>query len=184
MKTHLSSAKGLITLSSNIADNIALIASVRLYEKEIGRRKPYHIITNAETEDDTQRLKKLGADNVVSPSRLVAQRLSAMSVRPDMENLLEQFLYTKNSPIDIEEILVPDYSWIRFKRLKETHLRNITNADIVGIRDINNNFVPMPNGDTLVGTGSKLLVIGTVDGIRLTKRVVKSKHKPEEFKYV
>jgi trkA len=121
---------------------------------------------------------------VVSPSRLVAQRLSAMSVRPDMENLLEQFLYTKNSPIDIEEILVPDYSWIRFKRLKETHLRNITNADIVGIRDINNNFVPMPNGDTLVGTGSKLLVIGTVDGIRLTKRVVKSKHKPEEFKYV
>ena len=184
LKTHLSSAKGLITLSSNIADNIALIASVRLYEKEIDRKKPYHIITNSDSEDDTQRLKKLGADNVVSPSRLVAQRLSAMSVRPDMENLLEQFLYTKSSPIDIEEILVPDYSWIRFKRLKETHLRNITNADVVGIRDINNKFIPMPNGDTLIGTGTKLLVIGTVDGIRLTKRVVKSKHKPEEFKYV
>ena len=101
-----------------------------------------------------------------------------------MENLLEQFLYTKSSPIDMEEILVPDYSWIRFKRLKETRLRNITNADVVGIRDINNKFIPMPNGDTLIGTGTKLLVIGTVDGIRLTKRVVKSKHKPEEFKYV
>ena len=101
-----------------------------------------------------------------------------------MENLLEQFLYTKSSPIDIEEILVPDYSWIRFKRLKETHLRNITNADVVGIRDINNKFIPMPNGDTLIGTGTKLLVIGTVDGIRLTKRLVKSKHKPEELKYV
>lgn len=42
----------------------------------------------------------------------------------------------------------------------------------------------MPNGDTLIGTGTKLLVIGTVDGIRLTKRLVKSKHKPEELKYV
>ena len=33
LKAHLSSAKGLITLSDNIADNIALIASVRLFEK-------------------------------------------------------------------------------------------------------------------------------------------------------
>ena len=63
-------------------------------------------------------------------------------------------------------------------------VRNITNADVVGIRDINNKFIPMPNGDTLIGTGTKLLVIGTVDGIRLTKRLVKSKHKPEELKYV
>lgn len=184
LKTHLSSAKGLITLSPNIADNIALIASVRLYEKEIGRRKPYFVMTNSDNEDDTERLKKLGADSVVSPSRLVAQRLSAMSVRPDMENLLEQFLYKKDSPIDIEEILVPDHSWVRFKRLKETHLRNIANVDVVGMRDMNDKFTPMPTGDTLIGTGTKLLVIGTSEGIRLTKRVIKSKHKPEEFKYV
>ncbi|MGB2553223.1 MULTISPECIES: TrkA family potassium uptake protein [unclassified Campylobacter] len=184
LKTHLSSAKGLITLSSNIADNIALIATVRLYEKEIGRKRPYFIMTNSDNDDDTERLKKLGANSVVSPSKLVAQRLSAMSVRPDMENLLEQFLYKKDSPIDIEEISVPDYSWIRFKRLKETNLRNITNADVVGIRDVNNKFIPMPRGDTLIGTGTKLLVIGTAEAIRLTKKVVKNKHKPEEFKYV
>ncbi|MDO5045063.1 potassium channel family protein [Campylobacter sp.] len=184
LKTHLSSAKGLITLSSNIADNIALIATVRLYEKEIDRKRPYFIMTNSDNDDDTERLKKLGANSVVSPSKLVAQRLSAMSVRPDMENLLEQFLYKKDSPIDIEEISVPDYSWIRFKRLKETNLRNITNSDVVGIRDVNNKFIPMPRGDTLIGTGTKLLVIGTAESIRLTKRVVKSKQKPEEFKYV
>ncbi len=65
-----------------------------------------------------------------------------MSVRPDMENMLEQFLYKKDSPIDIEEIKVPDLSWLRFKRLKETHLRDITNADVVGIRDQNNKFTP------------------------------------------
>ncbi|ANE35893.1 putative potassium channel protein (TrkA domain) [Campylobacter iguaniorum] len=184
LKTHLSSAKGLITLSPNIADNIALIASVRLYEKELGRVKPYFIMTNSENDDDTQKLKKLGANSVVSPSKLVAQRLSAVSVRPDMENMLEQFLYKKDSPIDIEEIKVPELSWLRFKRLKETHLRDITNADVVGIRDQNNKFTPMPKGDTLIGTGSKLLVIGTAESIRATKKLIFSKHKPEEFKYV
>lgn len=184
LKTHFSSAKGMITLSPNIADNIALIATVRLFEKEIGRKKPYFIMTNSDSQDDTERLKKLGANSVVSPSKLVAQRLSAMSVRPDMENLLEQFLYKQDSPIDIEEISVPDYSWVRFKRLKETNLRNITNADVVGIKDVNNKFIPMPKGDTLIGTGTKLLVIGTGESIRLTKRVIKSRHKPEELKYV
>lgn len=182
LKTHLSSAKGVIAISSNIADNIALIASVRLYEKEIGRQKPYFIMTNSDNDDDTERLKKLGADNVVSPSKLVAQRLSAMSVRPDMENLLEQFLYKKDSPIDIEEILVPEYSWVRFKRLKETNLRNITGCDVVGILDSNGKFTAMPSGDTMIGTGSKLLVIGTAHGIILTKKVIKSRHRQEEFK--
>lgn len=184
LKTHLSSAKGLITLSPNIADNIALIASVRLYEKEIGRVKPYFIMTNADNAADTEKLLKLGANSVVSPSKLVAQRLSAISARPDMENMLEQFLYKKDSPIDIEEIKVPDLSWLRFKRLKETHLRDITNADIVGIKDANGKFTPMPKDDTLIGTGSKLLIIGTSEGIRATKKIIFSKHKPEEFKYV
>lgn len=184
LKSHLSSAKGLITLSPHIADNIALIATVRLYEKELGRIKPYFIMTNSDNDNDTQKLIKLGADSVVSPSKLVAQRISAMSVRPDMENILEQFLYKKDSPIDMEEIRVPEASWMRFKRIKETHLRKLTNADIVGITDQNGKFSPMPNGDTLIGTSSKLLVIGTAESIRATKRLIFSKYKPEELKYV
>ena len=59
LKTHLSSAKGLITLSSNIADNIALIASARLYEKELGR-KPYFIMTNAD--DDKLSVESLPSE--------------------------------------------------------------------------------------------------------------------------
>ncbi|MGB5867612.1 MAG: ion channel, partial [Arcobacteraceae bacterium] len=41
LKSHLSSAKGVISLSKNIADSITIIASVRLYEKELGRKSPY-----------------------------------------------------------------------------------------------------------------------------------------------
>ena len=183
LKTHFSSAKGLITLSDNIADNIAMIATARLYEKELGRR-PYFIMTNSNNDDDAIKLTKLGANSVVSATKLVAQRLSAISARPDMENMLEKFLYDKNSALDIEEIKVPDLSWMRFKRIKETRLRSITNADVVGIRDQNNKFTPMPKGDTLIGTGSKLLVIGTAESIRSTKRLIYSKRKPEEFRYV
>ncbi|WP_297916539.1 potassium channel protein [uncultured Campylobacter sp.] len=184
LKAHLSSAKSVITLSPNLADNIAIISLVRLYEKELGRITPYSIMANSDDDSDTQRLKKLGANSIVSPSKLAAQRLSAISVRPDMENILERFLYKKDSLIDIEEITVPDFSWIRFKRLKETRLRDFTNADVVGIKEPNNRFIPMPSGDYLIGTGVKFLVIGTAEGIRNTKKLIRSKYKPQEMRYV
>ena len=184
LKAHLSSAKSVITLSPNLADNIAIISLVRLYEKELGRITPYFIMANSDDDSDTERLKKLGANSIVSPSKLAAQRLSAISVRPDMENILERFLYKKDSLIDIEEITVPDFSWIRFKRLKETRLRDFTNADVVGIKEPNSRFIPMPDGDYLIGTGVKFLVIGTAEGIRKTKKLIRSKYKPQEMRYV
>ncbi len=183
-KSFLSSAKGLITLSENTADNIAQIASTRLYEKELGLKRPYYIITSASSDNDMIKLKKLGADRVISATKLMAERLRAMSLRPDMENMLESLLYRKDAPIDMEEIKVPDHSWMRFKKLKEARLRDITNVSIVGIRDEKDIFLPMPKGDVLVGTGSKLLVIGTAESIRATKRIVRKKQKPEELKYV
>ena len=183
LKSYMSSAKGVITLSKNIADNIAQIASVRLFEKEIGRA-PYHIICNAETLMDIEKLRKLGADRVVSPTKLMAQRVSAMALRPDMENILEKFLYTRDTPLDIEEITVPKHSWLVLKKLKESHLRDVINVSIIGIIQKDGKFIPMPKGSTIIMTESKLLVVGTSKSIIKTKRFIRMKEKPEELKYV
>lgn len=184
MKSHLSSAKGVITLSNNIADNIAVIASVRLYEKEIKRRRPYFVMTNAGSLSDIEKLKKLGADSVVSPTKLMAQRLSAISQRPEMENILEDFLYKKDTPLDIEEIHVPSYSWMIFKRLKEINLPDFVTVNVVGIRDEKDKFIPMPDPEQLVMQGSKIMLIGSGDSIRQAKKIARKKEKPREMQYV
>jgi len=184
LKAHLSSAKGLITLSSSIADNIALVASVRLFEKEHQVPKEYYVISAAEHHTDVERLKKLGADTVVSPTKITAQRISAMAARPDMENLLEEFLYKKDNPLDMEEIEVPKYSWAVLKKLKETHIREMTNTSVIGIRKKEGDFKPMPKGDVLITSESKLLVIGTQEDIQTTKELLKKRKKPRELKFV
>ncbi len=183
LKSHFSSAKGMITLSKNVADNIAQIASARLFEKELGRRA-YFIMANADKESDVEKLKKLGADSVISPSKLLAQRMSMISLRPDMQNVFENILYKRDTPISLEQVKIPDYSWMRFKKLKEAHLRDITNVSIVGIKDNKGKFQPMPKGDVLIGTGYTLLLIGTSEGIADSKRIIRKKYKPEELKYV
>ena len=184
LKAHLASAKGLITLSDSIADNIAIIASVRLFEKEHYLPRPYYVISAAESMSDVEKLKKLGADTVVSPTKLTAQRVSAMAARPDMENLLEEFLYKSDNPLDMEEIEVPKYSWAVLKRLKETHLRQITNTSVIGITKKDGKFSAMPKGDVLVTSECKLLVIGTQSGINTTRDLLRRKEKPKELKFV
>ena len=184
LKAHLASAKGLITLSDSMSDNIAIIASVRLFEKEHFLPRPYYVISSAESISDVEKLKKLGADTVVSPTKLTAQRVSAMAARPDMENLLEEFLYQSDNPLDMEEIVVPKYSWAVLKKLKETHIRQITNTSVIGITKKDGKFLSMPKGDVLITSECILLIIGTQKDINITKDLLRQRDKPKELKFV
>jgi len=184
LKSHLSSAKGVITLADNVADNIATIASARLYESEIGRSRKFLIIANAKSNEDDQKLLKLGANKVVTATKLMAERINAMAARPDMENLLQEFLYKKDTPLDMEEAKVSKTSWLTLKKIKAARFRDIANVTIIGIRQKDGKFIPMPRGDTIIMPESKLLLIGTEEGIRNAKKIIRKKVKPAELKYV
>lgn len=184
LKSHLSSAKGVITLADNVADNIATIASARLYEREIVRGRKYLIIANAKNNEDDQKLLKLGADKVVTATKLMAQRINAMAARPDMENLLQEFLYKKDTPLDMEEAKVSKTSWLVLKQIKVARFRDVANVTIIGVRHKDGKFVPMPKGDTLIMPESKLLLIGTGEGIQKAKKIIRKKEKPEDLKFI
>ncbi|MBD3790106.1 MAG: NAD-binding protein [Campylobacterales bacterium] len=184
LKSHLSSAKGVITLADNVADNIATVASARLYETEIRRGKKFLVISSAQGQEDDQKLLKLGADKVVTATTLLAQRINAMAARPDMENLLQEFLYRKDTPLDMEEAKVSKTSWLALKMIKTARFRDIANVTIIGIRQKDEKFIPMPKGDTIIMPESKLLLIGTSEGIDKAKKIIRKKEKPEELKYV
>ncbi len=184
LKSHLSSAKGIITLADNIADNIATIASVRLYQKEINRRRAFLIISNAPTVTDEEKLLKLGADKVVTPTNIMAQRINAMAVRPDMENLLQEFLYRQDTPLDMEEVKITKTSWLVLKRIRDASFREVANVTIIGLRHKDGKFIPMPKGDAIITAGAKLLLIGPSDGIRKARKIIRKTIKPEEMNNV
>jgi voltage-gated potassium channel len=180
LKSHLSSAKGAISLSKNISDNITLIASVRLYEKELGR-SPFLIISNAETQNEKIRLMKLGADKVVATPSLMAKRVSAMAIRPDMENVLDEFLYKRDTPIDMEEVFVDEHSWTVNREIKDLHLRDRLKVSIIGITEEKGKFVQMPKGSMSINANCKLLLVGSQKGIARAKRIINLTKQPEDI---
>ena len=180
LKSHLSSAKGVISLSKNISNNITLIASVRLYEKELGR-SPFLVISNAETQNEKIRLKKLGADKVVATPSLMAKRVSAMAIRPDMENVLEEFLYKRDTPIDMEEAFVNENSWVINREIKDLRLRDKIKVSVIGITEKKGRFIQMPKASTIITSESKLLLVGNQKAISKAKRIISLEEKPEDL---
>lgn len=183
LKSHLSSAKGVVIFSKNITDNIALIVSIRLYQNEL-KRHPYNIISIANNDEESDRLKKIGADYIISPTNLAAQRISSIILHPGSENIIEHFMNKKENSLSLEEVVVPKYSWLVLKKLKEAHLREVTKATVVGIEQKDGKYISMPTGEVLVTSECKLLLIGSSSHIRQTKRIIMKREKPEELKYV
>jgi voltage-gated potassium channel len=183
-RANLGMAKGVITLSEKEADNIALIVSVRLFEQEHRKRRPFQIITSSKSSSSAEKLRKLGADSVVVPTKLTAQRISTMAISPDLENLLEAFLYANKTALDMEEIFVPKYSWLVLQRIKEVKMQEIFNVSIVGIRNFEGEFTPMPKGDVLITAESNLLLIGKVSDLKYAKKIVNRIEAPAEVQLI
>jgi len=182
-KSHLSSAKGVITLSQNVPDNIAVISSVRLYEKDL-KRHPYYILSVANTDEDVEKLKRLGANEVLSPTQLIAKRMTAITVDPDVKNILEEFVYSLETPLDLEEITVSKKSWLAYKKLKDAHLRELYNVTVVGIKEETGKFIPIPKGDVIIKPYDKLLVIGASKDMKNARKVIRMTKKPQEVDFV
>ena len=182
-KSHLSSAKGVITLSQSTPDNIAVISSVRLYEKDLGRH-PYYILSVAQTDEEIEKLQRLGANEVLSPTKLVAKRMTAITVDPDVKNILEEFVYSVDTPLDLEEITVSKKSWVAYKKLKEAHLRDLLNVTVVGIKEENGKFIPVPKGEIVIKPTDVLLVIGTSKDMMKARKIIRSSKKPKEIDFI
>ena len=182
-KACLSSARGVITLSKNVTDNIAVVSSVRLYEKDL-KRTPYYIISVANSDEEIEKLTRLGANEVLSPTKLIAKRMTAVTVDPDVKNILEEFVYSIDTPLDLEEITVSKKSWVAYKKLKEVHLRELFNVTIVGIKEESGKFIPIPKGNVILKPYDVLLVIGTAKDMRKARKVIRSSVKPKEIDFI
>ena len=84
----------------------------------------------------------------------------------------------------MEEAKIFKTSWLALKKIKTARFRDVANVTVIGIRHKDGKFIPMPKGDTIIMPQSKLLLIGTGEGIAKAKKIMRKKEKPEELKYV
>ncbi len=118
------------------------------------------ISVTATTDDMIEKLKRSGADRVVSPFHVAAQFVLLSTTRPEIANFLQHVLYNEITGIETAELYMEDDSpWIG-KTIKDLALSMRYRAGVVGIRQAKNlGFEYAPPLDYVIRPHEVLIII-------------------------
>ncbi|MBX7168640.1 MAG: potassium channel protein [Pirellulales bacterium] len=150
-------ARGLAAVLASDADNLYIVLSARLLSKDL------MIISRAEDDSSVAKLKKAGADRVMTLFETSAARMAHLLVNPNVEEFFEIFR-TEGTALDLAEIHVSQNSVYAGRRLAETDLRN-RGVIVVGIRQGSGNLVLPPPSSIEIQIDDRLIVLGRADAI-------------------
>lgn len=163
-RANVQKARGVITTFAEDADNITVVATGKILEDEI--RRPLLVISLASKQENKAKLMKVGADTVILPHELIGQRISALAMHPpDQEHasFLDRVAFGEFLNLDIREVKVTRGSTLDNVAIRQSTLRAVTGAHIVGIRRrLGRRLVLMPQPDTIIHAGDQVLVMGTL----------------------
>src|SRR5204862_6628484 len=93
-------ARGLIAAVGTDAENVYAVLSARVMRPDL------FIVSRAETDDATQKLKRAGADRVISPYHLGGIQLAPTALRPAVVDFVTLATSADNLELGLEEITI------------------------------------------------------------------------------
>ncbi len=153
-------ARGLIAAVGTDAENVYTVLSARVMRPDL------FIVGRAETEDATVKLKRAGANRVVSPYEIGGLQIAQTALRPAVVDFVELATSSDNLELAMEEIAVGERSALANRSILDSNLRQRFGVIVVGIqrRDLRMEFNPEP--DVIVGGGDKLVVLGRPESLK------------------
>ena len=159
-------AKGLVSVVDGDEDNVYVTLSAR------GLNPNLFIIARANLEGSESKLKRAGADRVVSPYSLGGRRIASMILKPVVSDFLDTVMHGEELEFQLQEIKVGHDSRVADKTIKESEVRKLSGAYILSIQRSSGKFETNLSKSTKIHGGDKLVVIGTRDQLDKLQNLV------------
>jgi voltage-gated potassium channel len=139
-------ARAIIACVDSDAENIFITLTARDLRNDIA------IVARASSEDSERKLRRAGADRVISPYKTSGTEMARLALHPQVTGVVDIA-----AEYQLEEIEVAPGS-----RGAERTVGDVRGgAFIVGLRHASGTFTPAPAGDTPLCPGDVLMAIGT-----------------------
>lgn len=162
-------AKGLVTAVTSDAANVFIILTAR------GMNPQLFIMARASEEGAEIKLKRAGANKVVSPYTIGASRMAQAILRPSVVDLIDIATGGKNIELQMEEIPVVPESHLVGKALSQSGLRKELKLIIIGIKDAEK-MIFNPEASTIIEAGHILIALGELPDIKKLELIAANKH--------
>jgi voltage-gated potassium channel len=161
-------AKGLVSVVDSDADNVYVTLTARALNTNL------FIIARSNLESAAYKLKRAGANRVISPYSLGGRRIASMVLKPVVSDFLDTVMHGEKMEFQLEEMTVGKESALKDTSVREADIRRKSGAMVLSIFRSDGHFESDLHGDTKIGEGDRLIVIGTPD--QLEKLEVMNKH--------
>lgn len=154
-QAHVARARGIMAALSEDRDNLFVVLSARVLNPKA------RIVSKVVDIENEAKLRKAGADQVVSMHRMGGLRMASELVRPRVTNFLDGMLRVPKT-IRFDEIRLPPTSRYVGKSLREIPIRQETDLLVVALHDPDDAFVYNPSPDRPIPAETELIVMGDV----------------------
>jgi voltage-gated potassium channel len=155
-------ARGIISALTEDKDNLFVTVTARALNHRV------RIVAKAIEVKAEPKMKRAGADAVVSPNVIGGLRMVSELVRPELTGFLDVMLRNKEQALRLEEVVVPPDSRWAGRPIAEIDL-GARRLLLLAIRDPaseGGRFTYNPPGDAVVSGGSILIVLGEPERVR------------------
>jgi len=153
MEAGIERAKGLVAAVGNDVDNTYITLSAR------GLRPDLFIEARASSKEVETKLKRAGADRVVSPSSIGARRMAMLALRPAVADFVDTVIYRRGQELLMENIAVESDSPLVGLTVEAIHHRAKTT--VLAISKKSGKLLANPPHDTTIEVGDRLIIMGT-----------------------
>ncbi|MEW6413293.1 MAG: potassium channel protein [Candidatus Zixiibacteriota bacterium] len=159
----IESAKTLISTLPDEAQNVYLTLTARDMNKDL------NIIARADYDEGVKKLRRAGANHVVTPHVLGGIRMAMASLRPNVVDFMHATSLGE-SGLTIEEIVIPQGCDLAGKTLVESNLKKEFGLTIIGIKKKGGQLTIAPGPESVLAENDILLLIGKSESLENLSR--------------
>ncbi len=160
-------AVGLVCVLNDDRDNLYVTLSARQLNNNI--RIVTHVLDNA----NALKIKKAGADEVVSATEIAGMRIASTMLRPSVVKFLDLMLYSGDKVLRVEEVEVPEYSKFAEQQISQCEIPKKTGLLVIAVKEkATGRYIFNPSGEYVINPGDILIVIGDNEQINNMKKCV------------
>ena len=155
----IENAKGIIISLASNKDNLFTTMSARMLNSRI------RIISRVTDTSLEAKMRRAGANSIVSPNYIGALRMASEMIRPAAVDFLDSMLRSTRGNLRIHEISIADKSPLMGKNIIDAGLKQKFNLLVLGIRNANKEIEFNPEPERMLANGETLIVMGEVENI-------------------
>jgi voltage-gated potassium channel len=152
-------ARGLVTCVQSDSDNIFVTLSARALRSDL------FIVARGNNDDAAPKLRRAGADRVVSPYSIGGRQMAMLATRPAAVEFVDRVLGRADIDLLLEDVTVRAGSALVGKTVRQLSQEIAPGVTILAIRR-QLQLVTQPTADVPVGVGDELVAIGSSAQLR------------------